>query len=78
MEYQKIINLLDNTPSKSSKFRAQNWVKIKDDSRGTYNIKSQIKIQILMLKSSICDYRYVYILVSGTITFAALWVIRTL
>ena len=26
MEYQKIINLLENTPIQSSKFRTKNWV----------------------------------------------------
>ena len=31
MEYQKIINLLDNTPNKPSKFRTKNWVKINDN-----------------------------------------------
>ena len=30
MEYQKIINLLDNTPSQPSKFRIKNWAKISD------------------------------------------------
>ena len=39
MEYQKIINLLHNTPDKPSKFRTRNWVEINDDSRGTYNTK---------------------------------------
>ena len=28
MEYQKIINLLDNTSNQPSKFRTKNWVKI--------------------------------------------------
>ena len=42
MEYQKIINLLDNTHSHPSKFRTKNWVKINDDSRGTYSTNSQI------------------------------------
>ena len=37
MEYQKIINLLDNTLSQSNKFGTKNWVEINDDSRGTYN-----------------------------------------
>ena len=37
MEYQKIINLLDNTPNQPSKFKKQNWVEINDESRGTYN-----------------------------------------
>ena len=26
IEYQKIINLLENTPNQSSKFRTKNWV----------------------------------------------------
>ena len=44
MEYQKIINLLDNTPNQPTKFRSKNWVEINDDARGTYNTNSQIKI----------------------------------
>ena len=45
MEYQKTINLLDNTPNQPSKFRPKNWVEINDDSRGTYNTNSQIKFK---------------------------------
>ena len=30
MEYQKMINLLDNTSNQSSKFRTKNWFEIKD------------------------------------------------
>ena len=43
MEYQKIINLLENTPNPVPKFRTKNWVKIIDDTRGTYYTNSQIK-----------------------------------
>ena len=43
MQYQKIINLLDNTPNQSTKFKTKNWIEINDDSRGTHNINSQIK-----------------------------------
>ena len=28
MEYQKIINLLDNTPNQPTKSRTKNWVKL--------------------------------------------------
>ena len=35
MEYQKTINLLDNTASQPSKFRTKNWIEINDDLRGT-------------------------------------------
>ena len=41
MEYQKIINLIDNTKKKPSKFRTRNWVEINDDSHGTSNTNSQ-------------------------------------
>ena len=68
MEYQKIINLLDNTPNQPSKFGTKKWVEINDDARGTYNKDSQIKFKTSMLKSSLCDYSDAYILVSGTIT----------
>ena len=37
MEYQKIINLLDDTTNRPSKFRTRDWVKINDESRGAYN-----------------------------------------
>ena len=30
MEYQKITNLLDNTPNKPSKFKTKNWVEINE------------------------------------------------
>ena len=41
MEYQQIINVLDNTPNQLSKFRTENWIEINDDSGGTYNTNSQ-------------------------------------
>ena len=69
MEYQKIANLLDdNKSNQPSKFRTKNWVKINDESRGIYNVNSQIKFKTTFLKSSLCDYSDVYILVKGTIT----------
>ena len=40
MEYQKITNLLDNTPKQPSKFRSKHCVEINDDLRGSYNINS--------------------------------------
>ena len=70
MEYQKIINLLDNTPNQPTKFRTKNWVRINDESRGTYNNNSQIRFKTSMLRSSLCDCSDAYILVKGTITVA--------
>ena len=68
MEYQKIINLLDDTANQLPKFRKLYWFKINDGSRGTYNTNSQIKFKTTMLKSSLYDYSNAYILVKGTIT----------
>ena len=52
MEYQKIANLIYDASNKPSKFRTKNWVEINDESRGTYNVNSQIKFKTTMLKSS--------------------------
>ena len=71
MEYQKIINLLDNTPNQSSKFMTKIWVETNDDAHGTYNKNSQIKFKTSVLKSSLCDYSHAYILANGTITIKA-------
>ena len=70
MEYQQIINLLDNTPNQPTKFRTKNWVEINDESRGTYNTNNQIRFKTSMLRTSLCDYSNAYILVKGTITVA--------
>ena len=70
MEYQKIANLIDDTSNQPFKFRTKNWVEISDESRGAYNVNSQIKFKTTMLKSSLCDYSDAYILVKGTITIA--------
>ena len=68
MEYQKIINLLGNASNQPSKFRTKSQVEINHESRGGYNVNSQIKFKTTILKSSLCDYSDAYILVKGTIT----------
>ena len=70
MEFQKIKNLLDNTPSQPTKFRTKNWVEINNDSGGMYNTNSRIKFKTSMLRSSLCDCSDAYILVKGTISVA--------
>ena len=67
MEYQKIINLLYNTPNQPTKFSTKNWVEINDGARGTYNKNSQIKFKKSTVKLCLCDYRDAYIPVSGTV-----------
>ena len=60
--------MIDDASNQPSKFKTKNWVEINDESRGTYNVNSQIKFKTTMLKSSSCDYSDAYILVKGTIT----------
>ena len=72
MEYQKLINLLDNTSNQPTKFRTKNEIndessEINDESSGTNDTNSQIKFKSSMLRSSLCDYSDAYILVKGTI-----------
>ena len=42
MEYQKIINLIDNALNQPSEFKTKNWIEINDVSRGTYEEGNQI------------------------------------
>ena len=47
MEYQKIINLSDNTPNQPTRFKTKNWVEMIGNSRGTYNFNVKIKFMWL-------------------------------
>ena len=68
MEYQKIIDLLDNTINQSCKFKTKNWVEINNESRVTYNKDNQIRFKSFVLKSSLFDYSNAYILAQRTTT----------
>ena len=59
--------MLDDASNQLSKLRAKNWVEINDESRGTYNVNSQIKFKTTMLKSSLCYYSDAYMVVKGII-----------
>ena len=48
MEYQKLINLLENTPNQPGKFRTKGWVEVNDELHGTYTFNSQIKFKTSM------------------------------
>ena len=70
VKYQKKLNLLDNTPNQTTKFRTKNWVEMNDYARGMHNTNSQIRFKTSMLRSSLCDHSDAYIIVKGTITVA--------
>ena len=69
MEYDKINNLLDSESENLSKFVTRNYVKLNSLSN-TYNENKSIRFKTPMLRSNLCDYADVYILVNGTITVA--------
>ena len=71
MEYQKTINLLENTPNQPRKSRTKCLVEVNYESPGAYTINSQIKCKTSMLRSSLCNYNNAYILLSAIITVAA-------
>ena len=65
MEYQKIINLLANTPEQQSKFKTKNRVGIDDWLYGVYNTGSPIRFKTSMLRSVFRDYSDTCIFVKG-------------
>ena len=60
--------MIDDASNQPSKFKTKSWVEINDESRGAYNVNSQIKFKTTTLKSSLCDYSDAYILVNGAVT----------
>ena len=71
MEYDKVNNLLLSEESeKLSKFVTREYVKVNSLS-DTYNENKSIRFKTPMLRSNLCDYSDVYILVKGTITVTA-------
>ena len=67
MEYQKLINLLDDTTNQPFKFRTTKWVELNDESKGRYD-NSSIRFKTSMIRSNLCDYSDTYILIKRTIT----------
>ena len=62
MEYQKVINLLDDTTNQPSKVSTRDWVEINDKSKGRYD-DSNIRFKTSTIRSNLCDYSDAYILV---------------
>ena len=68
MEYQEIINVLENISNQPSTFRIEKWIEINDHSVCTYNTNSDTRFRTTMLKSILRDYSDSYILINGKIT----------
>ena len=67
MEYQKISGLLNDASNQPSKFRTRNWVEINDEAGCIYSPNKQINFKTSMLRSILCDYGDVYILIKGNL-----------
>ena len=70
MEYQKLTNLLGTTIDEIPKFITKKWVEIHDQSGSAddrYKPNKQIRFKTSMLRSDLCDYSDVYIVVKGDI-----------
>ena len=70
MEFQEIVNLLGITPDDKDlpRFVTKKWIELYDQTGGSYNVNKEIRIKTPMLRSDLCDFRDVYIVVKGTIT----------
>ena len=70
MKTQKIVNLLNDSDNKNSKFATKKWYIIDSESNGNYSQNDEIKFLTRSIESSLCDYSDAYILVTGNITVA--------
>ena len=50
------------------KLNNKKWVKVNDQSSGTYNANKQIRFETSMLRSDLSDFSDAYIAVKGTVT----------
>ena len=68
MEYQKITNLLGTTSDNVPRFISKKWVEVYDHlGNDRYNPSKQIIFKTSMLRSDLCGFNDVYIVVKGTI-----------
>ena len=69
METQKIINLLNDSSNKESKFATKKWYVIDSETtKAKYKQDDTIKFETDTIKSSLCDYSDAFILATGSIT----------
>ena len=75
METQKIVNLLGDADSESSKFATRKRHVINDQNNADYGEGNKsgttVKFETKVIKSSLCDYSDAYTLVTGDITAAS-------
>ena len=70
MEFQKTVNFLDTTFDDKDlpRFVTKKWIEVYDQSEGNYDVNKEIRIKTSMLRSDLCDFSNIYIVVKGNIT----------
>ena len=68
IEFQKIVNFLDTTFDDKDlpRFVTKKWIEVYDQSEGNYNVNKELRIKTSMLRSGLCDFSDVYVVVKGT------------
>ena len=78
METQKIVNSINDSDNKFSKFATRKWYIINDENNGQYGRGdenengSTIKFETKVIKPNLSDYSDAYILVTGDIKFTGI------
>ena len=78
MEIHKIVNLLNGSDNKNSKFATNKWYIIDIESNGNYSHHNPIKFLTKSVESSLCDYCDAYILFTGNINVTGVIIIQKL
>ena len=70
MEFKEIANFLDTTSDDKDlpRFVTKKWIKVYDQSRGSYSVNKEIRLKTSMLRSDLYDYSDAYIVVKRAIT----------
>ena len=71
MEYQKITNLLGTTSDNVPRFITKKWIEVHDQSGNAedrYKPSKQIRFKTSTVRSDLCDFSDVYIVIKGDIT----------
>ena len=71
IEIQKIANFLDATSDDKDlpRFATKKWIEVYDPSEKNYSPNKEIRIKTSMLRSDLCDFSDVYIVLEWDITF---------
>ena len=68
MEFNKINNVLGPAHDKVPRFITKKWIEVQSQSGNTYNASKPIRFKTSMLRSDLCNYSDIYMLVKGKIT----------